>query len=229
MARAIPQGRHRLRNRHLCSQRSGPDRSRRRPAGRGLQRTYQLEGSRIGRVRCRNEPQRRVVPGRRRTAISVGAAGDGRRLAHRLRPNTWGTSVWNAMFEHTDTPTVFYQSRLGWTGTRWALRWYDGSVAIFRSCSPRGNDRCRSSRCEARPGSRLNTFAIPRTHALQTIRSGQAEIAIHYDDQNRIVRARGSHGQEVGYEYDARRAADPRGRIQAASFAATPTTAAALC
>ena len=55
---------------------------------------------------------------------------------------TWGTSVWNAMFEHTATPTLFYESRLGWTGTRWALRWYDGSVAIFRSCSPRGNDRC---------------------------------------------------------------------------------------
>ena len=120
---------------------------------------------------------------------------------------TWGTSVWNAMFEHTDSPTVFYKSRLGWTGTRWALRWFDGSVAIFRSCSPKGNDRCRSSRREVRLASRSSIFAIPSTHALQTIRSGQAEIAFHYDDQGRIARARGSHGQEVGYEYD------PGGRL----------------
>ena len=117
---------------------------------------------------------------------------------------TWGTSVWNAMFEHTGTPTVFYQSRLGWTGTRWALRWYDGSVAIFRSCSPRGNDRCSIVEMRSPAGLKLEYARDPDTHALQTIRSGQAEIALHYDAQNRIVRARGSHAQEVGYEYDAR-------------------------
>jgi YD repeat-containing protein len=117
---------------------------------------------------------------------------------------TWGTSVWNAMFEHTSTPTVFYQSRLGWTGTRWALRWYDGSVAIFRSCSARGNDRCSIIEMRNPAGLKVEYSRDPDTHALQSIRSGQAEIALHYDDQHRIVRARASHGQEVGYEYDAR-------------------------
>jgi YD repeat-containing protein len=116
---------------------------------------------------------------------------------------TWGTSVWNAMFEHTATPTVFYQSRLGWTGTRWALRWYDGSVAIFRSCSSRGNDRCSIVEMRSPAGLKVEYVRDPASHALQAIRSGQAEIALHYDDQNRIVRARASHGQEVGYEYDA--------------------------
>jgi YD repeat-containing protein len=115
---------------------------------------------------------------------------------------TWGTSVWNAMFEHTATPTVFYQSKLGWTGTRWALRWYDGSVAIFRSCSPRGNDRCSIVEMRSPAGLTVEYIRTPDTHALQTMRSGEAEIGLHYDDRHRIVRARGSHGQEVGYEYD---------------------------
>ena len=117
---------------------------------------------------------------------------------------TWGTSVWNAMFEHTASPTVFYQSRLGWTGTRWALRWFEGSVAIFRSCSPRGNDRCSIIELRSPAGLKVEYLRDPNSHALQTIRSGQAEIALHYDDKNRIVRARGSHGQELGYQYDAR-------------------------
>ena len=120
---------------------------------------------------------------------------------------TWGTSVWNAMFEHTNSPTVFYKSRLGWTGTRWALRWFDGSVAIFRSCSPKGNDRCSILEARSPAGLKVEYVRDPSTHALQTIRSGQAEIALHYDDQGRIARARGSHGQEVGYEYD------PGGRL----------------
>jgi len=115
---------------------------------------------------------------------------------------TWGTSVWNAMFEHTTTPTLFYQSRLGWTGTRWALRWYDGSVAIFRSCSPRGNDRCSIIEIRSPAGLKVEYIRHPDTHALETLRSGQAEVSLHYDDQNRIVRARGSDGQEVRYEYD---------------------------
>ena len=116
---------------------------------------------------------------------------------------TWGTSVWNAMFEHASTPTVFYKSRLGWTGMRWALRWFDGSVAIFRSCSPTGNDRCSIVEMRSPAGLKVEYIRDPITQSLQTMRSGEAEIAFHYDDQNRVVRARGSHGQEVGYEYDA--------------------------
>ena len=115
---------------------------------------------------------------------------------------TWGTSVWNAMFEHTATPTLFYQSRVGWTGTRWALRWYDGSVAIFRSCSPRGNDRCSIIEIRNPAGLKVEYIRDPTTHGLQTLRSGQAEIALHYDKQNRIVSARGSDGQEIRYDYD---------------------------
>ena len=115
---------------------------------------------------------------------------------------TWGSSVWNAMFEHTGSPTSFYHSRLGWTGTRWALRWFDGSVAIFRSCSPKGNDRCSIVELRSPAGLKVEYIRDPNTHALQTIRSGDGEIAFHYDDQNRIDRARGSNGQEVGYEYD---------------------------
>jgi YD repeat-containing protein len=51
-------------------------------------------------------------------------------------------------------------------------------------------------------GLKVEYIRDPGTQVLQAIRSGQAEITLHYDDQHRIARARGSHGQEVGYEYD---------------------------
>src|SRR5206468_4991238 len=45
-----------------------------------------------------------------------------------------GTSYQNAMFVHTDTPTEFYGSRLGWIGREWALRFQDHALARLRGC-----------------------------------------------------------------------------------------------
>ena len=125
----------------------------------------------------------------------------------RYRRTTWGRSFVNAMFVHTGTPSEFYMSRLGWTGRRWALRWFDGSVALFRACSARGSDRCAIVELRSPDGLKVQYVRDPDTQVLRTMRSGRSEIALEYDRAERIVRARGSDGQEVAYDYD------PGGRL----------------
>ena len=114
-----------------------------------------------------------------------------------------GSSFFNAMFEHTESPTVFYKSRLGWTGSRWALRWFDGSVAIFRACNPKGNDRCGIVELRSPAGLKVQYIRDRATQTLQRIGSGEAEIEFQYDGHRRVVRARSSQGEDVAYEYDA--------------------------
>src|SRR5206468_2533684 len=53
-----------------------------------------------------------------------------------------GISFTNALFLHRATPTGFYGARLGWTGSDWVMRFYDGSFATFQACSPGGNNVC---------------------------------------------------------------------------------------
>jgi YD repeat-containing protein len=121
----------------------------------------------------------------------------------RYMRTTWGRSFVNAMFEHTTTPSEFYMSRVGWTGRQWALRWFDGSIALFRACSPRGSDKCTIVELRSPDGLKVEYVRDPDTQLLRTMRSGQAAISLDYDRNDRIVRARGSDGQEVAYDYDA--------------------------
>lgn len=136
--------------------------------------------------------------GRRFQWLELIREGGGRIRYERI---SWGSTFLNALYEHTSTPSAFYGSRVGWTGLNWALRWYDGSVAIFRGCGPGGNAVC--SIMEARsPGGRTVQY-VRDAEALRAIRSGTAEISFEYDGQRRIIRARSSEGPEVTYGYDA--------------------------
>jgi Domain of unknown function (DUF6531) len=131
---------------------------------------------------------------------------------HRI---SWGSSFFNAMFEHTESPTVFYKSRLGWTGSRWALRWFDGSVAIFRACNPKGNDRCGIVELRSPTGLTVRYIRDRATQTLHAIRSGQAEIEFHYDGHHRVSE---SNGVVRRYTYDSRGAMltidEPRWHIE---------------
>ncbi len=124
---------------------------------------------------------------------------DGARL--RYDRTSWGSSYLNAVFEHTSSPSVFYRSRIGWTGFQWALRWLDGSVAIFRACDDRGTDLCSILEMRSPAGLAIH-YVRDAGHTLRSIRSGAAEISLEYDDQHHVVRARDGHEQEVGYQYD---------------------------
>jgi len=125
---------------------------------------------------------------------------DGGRVRYeRISP---GSSFPNAMFEHTETPTDFYGSRIGWTGWEWALRWFDGSVGIFRACSRTGSDRCAIVEMRNPAGLQVE-YLRDDGQVLRTIRSGKAEVELDYDDERRVVRVYDGGQQEVRYAYDA--------------------------
>jgi YD repeat-containing protein len=115
-----------------------------------------------------------------------------------------GTSVFNAMFEHRESPTDWQGARLGWTGIRWALRKADGSLSIFRACGPGIAGSC--SILESRDGDG-HTIRYRRDAEGRLLRmeAGQDRwIAFEYDDQRRITRAHTSASRDARYEYDAR-------------------------
>ena len=122
---------------------------------------------------------------------------DGARVA--FDRTSRGSSYYNAMFEHTSTPTEFYGARLGWTGRSWAIRYAGGELAIFRACDTPGIP-CALISTRDRRG-RVVRFNRDGRGILRTIDAGPQRAAFEYDDRNRIVRA--VHGsQEAAYSYD---------------------------
>jgi len=115
---------------------------------------------------------------------------------------SWGSSYVNAMFEHTSSPSLFYGSRIGWTGFQWALRWFDGSVAIFRACNDRGTDLCSILEMRSPAGRVVHYVRDRGSQTLRKIRSGAAEVSFDYDDQHRVMRVGDGLRQSVAYEYD---------------------------
>jgi YD repeat-containing protein len=117
---------------------------------------------------------------------------------------SFGTLFLNAMFEHRGTPSEWQQARLGWTGTDWALRRRDGSLARFMSCDPGSAQSCSITQERGRSG-HVTRYRRNASGRLMRIEASQDRwIAFDYDGRNRIARAHDSTGQEVRYEYDER-------------------------
>ena len=117
-----------------------------------------------------------------------------------------GSSIPDAVYEHTATPTIFYKSRLKWTGRGWQIDLQDGSQYSFTACGG-PNTRCamidyRDSRGRALTMTRdaagnLTSITTPNNRGIQ----------LAYDAGNRIIRARGQAGsliRVITYEYDDR-------------------------
>jgi YD repeat-containing protein len=112
-----------------------------------------------------------------------------------------GTSFATALFEHRRTPTSFFGSRLGWVGLEWALRFRDGSLALFQGCGPGNGNTC--SLIEMRDADRHQTrYVRDRSGLLVKIQGPTQEIAFDYDARRRIVGAHDSTRRSVRYSYD---------------------------
>ena len=112
-----------------------------------------------------------------------------------------GRGVANAMFEHRERTTEYFGSRLGWVGMYWGMWLRDGTIMIFRPCSPKSEASCSLTR--------MRDFDNHWTHfrrdgrgILREIAAGDATITFEYDDTDRITRARASTGRFVTYQYD---------------------------
>jgi YD repeat-containing protein len=113
-----------------------------------------------------------------------------------------GASVWNAMYRHGQSPTEWYGSRLGWTGSKWALRRPDGELLVFQGCGPGIADSC--SLVERRDFDNHSIdYQRDRSGRLVRMSSSERWIAFEYDTRNRVTRASSNAGRDVRYAYDA--------------------------
>ncbi len=131
---------------------------------------------------------------------------DGGRI-HYVRVST-GTGYADGIFEHTTTPTKFYNSRLVWNGNGWAINLQDGSSYSFPAC----HNATRPGQCG------MISYRDPHGRVLKISRDSAGNIThivspskrgikFTIDSGNRISRARQHFGRVihfVSYQYDER-------------------------
>lgn len=109
-----------------------------------------------------------------------------------------GTGWTDAVFEHTETPTVFYKSRVAWNGNGWNLTLKDGTVFVFGSNMPLQAIRDRNGNQITITWSNGSSGNITRVTS-----PNNRWIQFSYDSSNRITQATDNIGRTVGYTYDA--------------------------
>lgn len=124
-----------------------------------------------------------------------------------------GTGYADAIYEHTETPTVFYKSRMSWNGTGWDVTLTDGTVLVFPELANLQAIRDRYG----------NQITI--TRAIQGIFGNITQVTspngrwlkFTYDTTDRITQVQDNMGRSVGYIYDASgrlwKKTDPNGGI----------------
>jgi YD repeat-containing protein len=115
-----------------------------------------------------------------------------------------GTGYADAIFEHTATPTAFLGARMAWNGSGWTVKFKDGSFYKFLGCSPKSTrpGQCGLIEYRNRYGQTLRINRDARGNITRMVSPHREWIAFTYDDGDRVVRAEGSTGISVTYEYD---------------------------
>ena len=128
-----------------------------------------------------------------------------------------GTALTNAVYEHRESPTAFYGSRLQWNGAGWTIDLRDGARYTFSACNPRGNDFCHLLARRDPSGHEVH-LDYDASGDLQRINGAGGGWIAFTHAAHRIVLARASTGATVQYAYDAAgrlvRVATSRGRLQ---------------
>lgn len=121
---------------------------------------------------------------------------DGGRIHYdRISP---GTGAFDAVLEHTSTPTQFFKSRVSFDSVlrQWRLQLLDGTAYLFSAVNPK---------LEAVADRNGNKLTITRDGArnISRITSAQGRwVEFTYDVSNRITAARDNIGRTVTYVYD---------------------------
>ncbi|HEY0760945.1 MAG TPA: RHS repeat-associated core domain-containing protein [Pyrinomonadaceae bacterium] len=110
-----------------------------------------------------------------------------------------GTGFTDAVYEHTETPTVFYKSRISWNGAGgWDVALTDGTVLVFPELLPLQAIRDRYG----------NQVTITRAisgvsgNITQVTSPNGKWLKFTYDGSNRITQVQDNMGRTVGYTYD---------------------------
>jgi RHS repeat-associated protein len=118
---------------------------------------------------------------------------DGGRIHYvRISP---GTGFGDAVYEHTETPSAFYKSRISWNSATWELRLKDGTLYVFPEYQPLQSirDRYGNQITIARTAGKITQITSPNGRWIQ----------FTYDTSSRITQAKDNSGRTVNYTYDA--------------------------
>jgi RHS repeat-associated protein len=113
-----------------------------------------------------------------------------------------GTTYQTAEFEHTETPTAFYKSRLKWNGAGWDLTLKDGTVFVFGAEAPLQSIRDRFGNTVRISYTSTNGFGNGYGNMTRVESPNGRWIAFTSDGSNRITQARDNIGRTVVYQYD---------------------------
>ena len=116
-----------------------------------------------------------------------------------------GSSIADAVYEHTATPTIFYKSRLRRTGQGWQIDLQDGSRYAFSACG--ANTRCAMIGYHDSQGRALKMVRDAAGNLTSITTPSGRGIDLTYDAGNRITHARAQVGRvtpAITYQYDAR-------------------------
>lgn len=110
-----------------------------------------------------------------------------------------GTSFLDAVYEHTETPSIFYKSKIEWNGNGWNLTLKDGTVFTFadtvkaiQSIRDRYGNEITITRA----------FGVSGNITQLTSPNGRW-LKLTYDGSNRVTEVKDNFGRTVSYTYDA--------------------------
>jgi YD repeat-containing protein len=114
-----------------------------------------------------------------------------------------GTTAIDGVFEHRVTPTEFFGSRITWDPDGWAMRFANGSDALFKRCPPRTTELCSILRMRDAEGHQIRYVRDP-SGLLLAMQGDSQRIDFTYDSKRRIILASDSQNHSVKYAYDDR-------------------------
>lgn len=119
-----------------------------------------------------------------------------------------GTGYADAVYEHTETASPFFRSRVQWNGNGWDLRLAEGGVFVFPEsyAAKRSTEAALIGIRDA--GQRAVIFDRDRRRNLRKLTSPTGRtISFEYDAADRIKVATDDRGRSARYDYD------PGGRL----------------
>jgi RHS repeat-associated protein len=136
---------------------------------------------------------------------------DGSRI-HYVRVSP-GTAYWDAVYEHTSSPSKFYKSQIYWNGSGgWDLRLTDGTIFVFPEYSPLQAIRDRYG----------NQITVTRAFGVignitQLTSPNGRWLQFSYGSGDRISQVRDNTGRTINYTYDSSgrlwKVTDPNGGV----------------
>lgn len=126
---------------------------------------------------------------------------DGGRVHYdRISP---GTSYFDAVYEHTASPTQYFKSRISWNGNGWNLDLKDGSRITFRDGSLATRPmQAAATRMQDRYGNAVTLTRNADADLTRITSPNGRWIDLTYDTSHRVTQATDNINRVVQYTYD---------------------------